>query len=128
MVELSRPARRMIQIGKAFKGKKVDFDEKDGPQCADFSAFLIKNVTGKTIWGNAIMTGDEENLDIINESQYIGHVSLITEVHPDGQVTVLEQNYYGDAETNPKGVEERKRNMADVDGWGEVEGYLRIEE
>lgn len=153
MVELSRPAKRMIQIGKAFKGKKVDFDEKDGPQCADFSAFLIKNVTGKTIWGNAIMTGDKENIDIINESKYnarmvdpdkedpkegdllvedtgddIGHVSLITKVHPDGQVTVLEQNYNGDAETNPKGVEERKRNMADEDGWGEVEGYLRIEE
>ena len=53
---------------------------------------------------------------------------MITKVHPDGQVTVLEQNYYGDAETNPKGVEEHKRNMADEDGWGEVEGYLRIEE
>lgn len=153
MVELSRPAKRMLRIAQAMKGELVDFDEKDGPQCADLSAFLIKNATGKTIWGNAIATGDKENLDIINESQYnarmvdpnkedpipgdllvedtgddVGHVSIIEKVHNDGKVTVLEQNYNGDAETDPKGVERRTRNMADVDGWGEVEGYLRIEE
>lgn len=153
MVELSRPAKKMIRLARAFEGEKVDFDEKDGPQCADFSAFLIKNATGKTIWGNAIRTGEQDNLDIINESEYnarmvdpdkedplpgdmlvedtgddIGHVSIIEEVHGDGKVTVLEQNYNGDAETNPQGVERRTRNTADVDGWGEVEGYLRIED
>ena len=153
MVELSRPAKRMISLAMAYEGKEVDFDHKDGPQCADLSAFLIKNATGKTIWGNAIRTGDKENLDIINGSKYnarmvdpdkedpipgdllvedtgddVGHVSLIKEVHDDGKVTVYEQNYNGDAETNPQGVEKRTRNMADVDGWGEVEGYLRIEE
>lgn len=153
MVELSRPAKKMIRLARAFEGEKVDFDEKDGPQCADFSAFLIKNATGKTIWGNAIRTGDQDNLDIINESEYsarmvdpdkedpipgdmlvedtgddIGHVSIIEEVHEDGKVTVLEQNYNGDAETNPQGVERRTRNTADVDGWGRIEGYLRIED
>ena len=46
----------------------------------------------------------------------------------DGKVTVYEQNYNGDAETNPKGVEKRTRNTADKDGWGKVEGYLRIED
>lgn len=153
MVELSRPAKKMIRLAMAYEGKEVDFDHKDGPQCADLSAFLIKNATGQTIWGNAIRTGDEDNLDIINESKYnarmvdpdkedplpgdllvedtgddVGHVSLIKEVHDNGKVTVYEQNYNGDAETDPQGVEKRTRNMADVDGWGEVEGYLRIED
>lgn len=151
MVELSKPRKRMLLLADRFRGRKIDFDEKDGPQCADFSAFLIKNSTGKTIWGNAIRTGDKDNLDIINSSENtakmlspdatpepgdllvedtgndIGHVSLVKEVHDDGQVTVYEQNFNGDAETNPKGVEVRKRKLADDAGWGEVEGYLRID-
>ena len=152
MVELSRPRRKMLQLAKAYKGKKVDFDELDGPQCADFSAFLIKNATGATIWGNAIETDSKENIGIINRTSYqarkvspdekplpgdlliedtgddVGHVSIVKDVKPDGKVTVYEQNYNGDAETNPKGVEERTRNTADKDGWGKVEGYLRIED
>lgn len=151
MVELSKPRRRMIALAKSFKGEQIDFDHQDGPQCADFSAFLIKNATGKTIWGNAIRTGDKDNLDIINGSEYrarmvspdkdpepgdilvedtgddIGHVSIITEVHDDGELTVYEQNYNGDAETDPKGVEKRKRKTASGDGWGKVKGYLRID-
>lgn len=152
MVELSRPAKKMIHLAMAYEGKPVDFDEKDGPQCADLSAFLIKNATGKTIWGNAIETGSKENIDIINKSEYnakmvspdqdpipgdllvedtgddICHVSLVKDVHDDGKVTVYEQNYNGDAETNPKGVEKRTRDMADKEGWGKVKGYLRIED
>ena len=42
MVELSRPAKRMIRLAMAYEDKEVDFDHKDGPQCADLSAFLIK--------------------------------------------------------------------------------------
>jgi hypothetical protein len=110
MVELSRPRKKMLQLAKKFEGHQIDFDGADGPQCADLSAFLIKNSTGKTIWGNAIRTGDKDNLDIINESEYtaelippsenpepgdllvedtgddIGHVSLIEKVHSDGTV------------------------------------------
>lgn len=150
MVELSNPRKRMIALAKATEGKQIDFDHEDGPQCADFSAFLIKNATGQTIWGNAIRTGDKDNIDIINESGHtarmvspnakpepgdllvedtgddVGHVSLITEVHSDGELTVYEQNYNGDAETNPQGVEKRKRGTAEDDGWGKVRGYLRI--
>lgn len=149
MVELSRPRKRMLQLAKKFEGRQIDFDGADGPQCADFSAFLIKNSTGKTIWGNAIRTGDKDNLDIINESNYraevvknpepgdlliedtgddIGHVSIVEQVHDDGELTVYEQNYNGDAETDPKGVEKRKRKTAEDDGWGRVKGYLRIED
>ena len=151
MVELSRPRKRMLQLAKAYEGKRVDFDEKDGPQCADFSAFLIKNATGKTIWGNAIRTDDKDNIDIINESEFtakkisknqkpkpgdlliedtgddVGHVSLIEEVKPNGKITVYEQNYNGDAETDPKGVEKRTRDFANKEGWGKVEGFLRID-
>lgn len=151
MVELSRPRKKMLQLARAFEGEKIDFDGQDGPQCADLSAFLIKNSTGKTIWGNAIRTGDKDNLDIINKSEFdaefvspdeeplpgdllvedtgneIGHVSIIEKVHDDGELTVYEQNYNGDAETNPKGVEKRKRKTAEDDGWGEVAGYLRID-
>ena len=152
MVELSRPRKKMLQLAKKFEGHQIDFDGADGPQCADLSAFLIKNATGKTIWGNAIRTGDQDNLDIINESDYtaelvppsedpepgdllvedtgddIGHVSLIEKVHPDGKVTVYEQNYKGDAETDPQGVEKRTRKTAFDDQWGSVRGYLRIED
>ena len=152
MVELSSPKRKMLKLAKAYLGKKVDFDNQDGPQCADLSAFLIKNATGATIWGNAIETDKKENIDIINKSGHkarrispkekpkagdllvedtgddIGHVSIVESVNKDGKVTVYEQNYNGDAETNPKGVEKRTRNTADKDGWGKVEGYLRIED
>lgn len=149
MVELSRPRKKMLQLAKKFEGRQIDFDGADGPQCADFSAFLIKNSTGKTIWGNAIRTGDKDNLDIINDSEYnakvvkdpepgdlliedtgddIGHVSIVEQVHDDGELTVYEQNYNGDAETDPKGVEKRKRGTAEDEGWGKVKGYLRIED
>lgn len=149
MVELSRPRKKMLQLAKKFEGRQIDFDGADGPQCADFSAFLIKNSTGKTIWGNAIRTGDKDNLNIINDSEYnakvvkdpepgdlliedtgddIGHVSIVEQVHDDGELTVYEQNYNGDAETDPKGVEKRKRKTAEDEGWGKVKGYLRIED
>ena len=150
MVKLAR--KKMLRLAKQFEGRQIDFDGKDGPQCADFSAFLIRNATGQTIQGNAIYTDSKDNIDIINESADhtakrispnqkpkegdllvedtggdIGHVSIINKVLPDGKVEVFEQNYNGDAETNPQGVERRVRNMADKDGWGTVEGYLRIE-
>ena len=152
MVELSQPKNKMLKLAKKFEGRQIDFDGADGPQCADFSAFLIKNSTGKTIWGNAIRTGDNDNVDIINESEFtakmvspdedpepgdllvedtgddVGHVSIIESVKSNGKVTVYEQNYNGDAETDPKGVEKRTRNTAEDDGWGKVKGYLRIEE
>ena len=152
MVELSRPRKRMLQLAKEYEGRLIDFDNKDSAQCADFSAFLIKNATGQTIWGNAIRTGDQDNIDIINKSEFnaefihpsedpepgdllvedtgndIGHVSLVEKVHKDGKVTVYEQNYNGDAETNPQGVEKRTRNTASDDNWGKVHGYLRIED
>ena len=152
MVELFRPRKRMLQLAREYEGRLIDFDNKDSAQCADFSAFLIKNATGKTIWGNAIRTGDQDNIDIINESEFnaefippsedpepgdlliedtgndIGHVSLVEKVHKDGRVTVYEQNYNGDAETDPQGVEKRTRNTASDDNWGKVHGYLRIED
>ena len=58
----------MLSLAKQFEGQPVDYDAKDGPQCADLSAFLIKNTTGKTIWGNAIETDNKQNIDIINEN------------------------------------------------------------
>jgi surface antigen len=96
--------------------------------------------------------GFNDGLDFINESEYtaellppsenpepgdllvedtgddIGHVSLIEKVHEDGKVTVYEQNYNGDAETDPHGVEKRTRKTAFDDQWGSVRGYLRIED
>ncbi|ABG21595.1 endolysin (endogenous virus) [Lactococcus phage KSY1] len=143
----------MLKLAEQFEGHPVDYDAKDGPQCADFSAFLIKNTTGKTIWGNAIETDNKENINIINENPNVeakhvdpheiaegdllvesnsnpkvGHVSLIDKIHDDGTVTVYEQNLDGDATgPNPLGVQKHTRKLADFDGWGRVMGALRIE-
>lgn len=143
----------MLKLAEQFEGHPIDYDAKDGPQCADFSAFLIKNTTGKTIWGNAIETDNKENINIINENPEVeakhvepdeieagdllvesnanpkvGHVSLIKEVHDDGTVTVYEQNLDNDAlGPTPLGVQLHKRNIADLAGWGKVMGALRID-
>ena len=143
----------MLSLAKQFEGQPTDYDAKDGPQCADLSAFLIKNTTGKTIWGNAIETDNKQNIDIINENPEVeakhvdphelepgdllvesngnprvGHVSIIEKVHDDGKVTVYEQNLNNDAlSSKPLGIQKHTRNVADVDGWGQVKGGLRIE-
>lgn len=130
---------KIYDLAVAKLGQIVDFDGMYGGQCADLSTYAVYWATGARITGNAINTVDVNNINAIkakgvppqvfmasggyypiipqkgdilvenpNNGGY-GHVSVVESATPT-QVTVIEQNYDGSAQSaSPKGVERRTR-------------------
>lgn len=141
---------KIYDLAVAKIGTVVDFDGMYGGQCADLSTYCVWYACGVRITGNAIDTASPDNLNalrskgvdfeyIANTPEFVpekgdimiedpenggwGHVSIV-ESGTLNQVTVIEQNYNGTAESaSPTGVERRTRAYL-----GSPVGFLRIKQ
>jgi len=141
----------ILKKAQSYVGKSVDFDKVYGAQCADFVVQVVWDVLGQRLTGNAIdapktqikeleFIPEQNNKnfrdgDILiefidshmrNYGQQYGHISIIESIDQNGNPTVLEQNFNGEAfDGKSYGVQRRKRKTADDAGYGHVVGILR---
>lgn len=130
---------KIYDLAVAKLGQIVDFDGAYGGQCADLSTYAVYWATGARLTGNAINAADVNNINAIRAKGVkvevflasggyfpiipqkgdlmvenpanggYGHISVV-EAATATQVTVIEQNYDGSAQSaSPKGVERRTR-------------------